>query len=293
LRWDLKSFLVELNRVLFLIFFCVWLGFLIFFGFFFLFCFFFVCLCFGGSGGFSGFLDFEGVSFLLVFLTVYIYFFCVFSRSEEKSLGWIFPSFLGFLSFILFFLVVRFSCVKIILFYACFEFVFLLMFFFVMRWGYRVERLQASFYIVFYTLVVSFPFLIYILLGEVVSTSFVGFFSFEGLWWIFFVLVFLVKLPAYGVHLWLPKAHVEAPVSGSMLLAGLLLKLGIYGIVRFSFFVNSSLFLFFGYLVSIGLLGGVLCCVLCLRQIDLKAFVAYSSICHMGICLGGVYSISV
>jgi len=105
----------------------------------------------------------------------------------------------------------------------------------------------------------------------------------------FFFFVFLVKLPVYGVHLWLPKAHVEAPVSGSMVLAGALLKLGGYGFYRFSFFVVQHLNFLFTYLYSIGLIGGLIRCFLCLRQSDLKAFVAYSSVCHMGYSLASIY----
>jgi len=104
------------------------------------------------------------------------------------------------------------------------------------------------------------------------------------------MLAFLVKTPIYFFHLWLPKAHVEAPMSGSMILAGILLKLGSYGIIRFRCTLSSfmggfclvfTLFVFVG-----GLLGGLVA----LFQSDVKSLVAYSSVSHMGLLTGGLMS---
>lgn len=101
-------------------------------------------------------------------------------------------------------------------------------------------------------------------------------------------MAFVVKLPIYLFHLWLPKAHVEAPVAGSMILAGVLLKLGGYGLIRilpiFREVNKSYSWLFIGLRV----LGGVFVRVICLRQVDIKSLIAYSSVAHMRLVLGGL-----
>lgn len=110
------------------------------------------------------------------------------------------------------------------------------------------------------------------------------------LWWLY-ILGFLIKLPIYPFHLWLPKAHVEAPVAGSILLAGVVLKLGGYGLLRLIIVMQMRLSrLVFVLLLIINLVGGLYAGLGCVRQVDLKCLVAYSSVAHMSLVLLGVLS---
>lgn len=102
------------------------------------------------------------------------------------------------------------------------------------------------------------------------------------------MLAFLVKIPLYGVHLWLPKAHVEAPVAGSMVLAAVLLKLGGYGIIRLLPMLEPLTKELSYPFIILALWGIIITGSICLRQTDLKSLIAYSSVSHMGLVVGAI-----
>lgn len=233
------------------------------------------------------FFYFDLISFRIISLTVWITFLILIaSRLNNLFQNKIFTFYILIIINLLFFC---FSFNNFILFYLFFESVLFPIVLIIIGWGSQPERIQAGFYILIYTIFGSLPLLVLILTKRISFIIIYNEWLFREINWIFIIMIigFLVKIPIFLFHLWLPKAHVEAPISGSMILAGVLLKLGFYGLYRFKRFFFIDLINFRIIIIVISLWGAVIIRIYCLFQIDIKSLIAYSSVSHMGIALRG------
>lgn len=242
-------------------------------------------------------LGIDGLSLLFIFLSALLIFVCfIFLWPVYKT-----ENYDGILTMLLICLVASFLTLDLLFFYIFFEAILIPMFLLIGFFGSRERKIRAAYLLMFYTLFGS----LFFLLGILYIYFIIGITSFEYLslvtldfeeqiyLWIAFFLSFAFKIPLFPFHIWLPEAHVEAPTVGSVILAGILLKLGVYGFIRFSLVlcVDAS-FYFLPLIALLSMFGTVYGSFVAIRQTDLKRIIAYSSIAHMNLVLLGLCSFS-
>nr|YP_009499427.1 NADH dehydrogenase subunit 4 [Oberthueria jiatongae]AWT58471.1 NADH dehydrogenase subunit 4 [Oberthueria jiatongae] len=233
------------------------------------------------------------ISFGLILLSIWICSLMLMASENLLKLKFYVNFFLFNIIFLLIMLYLTFSVMNLFMFYLFFEGSLIPTLLLIIGWGYQPERLQAGIYLLFYTLFASLPLLmgIFYIFNSYNCIMFY-FLKFLNLDFIILYVVmigaFLVKMPMYFVHLWLPKAHVEAPVSGSMILAGIMLKLGGYGLLRVMIFLQSMNLKLNYFWIIMSVVGGFYISLKCFCQVDIKSLIAYSSVAHMSMVIGGI-----
>jgi len=240
----------------------------------------------------------DGISIFFFFLSSLLIFLCMLFIWNENN----YKNYALTLLIIELFLLIIFSVLDLFIFYIFFEAILIPMYLMIGFWGSRERKIRAAYLFFFYTLCGS----IMMLIGILYIYSVTGTLNLEYLltWkfsqteqlflWLAFFLSFASKIPMFPFHIWLPEAHVEAPTVGSVLLAGILLKLGVYGFLRFSLTLFPDASFFFAPLVYLlSLIGILYASMTAIRQTDLKRIIAYSSIAHMNLVTLGIFSFNI
>lgn len=237
------------------------------------------------------------ISFGIILLRIWICSLILIAREKLYKDNFYLNFFLLNILLLLLILYLTFRIINLFIFYIFFEARLIPTLILIIGWGYQPERIQAGIYLLFYTLFISLPLLLGIFyIYNNINYIIIYLIKFNNinilLLYLSIIIAFLVKIPIYFVHLWLPKAHVEAPISGSMILAGVILKLGGYGLIRILVFIQK-INLKISYLwIIIRLVGGTYIRLKCLCQIDIKSLIAYSSVAHIGLVIGGIITIN-
>jgi NADH-quinone oxidoreductase subunit M len=253
------------------------------------------------------FVGVDGISLLLILLTTFIIPLCIFASWNTINTR--------IKEFYVLFLVMEgsligvFSSLDLILFYIFWEFILIPMYFIIGIWG-GEDRIYATIKFFLYTMTGSVLLLVGIIwigflcspvqgqftsdLNQIMKVSVFLPLNKQIILFVLFTLGFLIKVPLFPFHTWLPDAHVQAPTAGSVVLAALLLKMGTYGLIRFSLTLFPAAFVkltpYIAILAVIGIIYGAL---LSIVQKDMKKLVAYSSVSHLGFIVLGTFAVTV
>ena len=238
----------------------------------------------------------DGISIFLIILTTFLMPFCILIswNSVKDKIKEYMIAFLVLETL----MIVVFSALDLVVFYLFFEACLIPMFLIIGIWG-GVRRVYATFKFFLYTLSGSVLMLIAIIYIYIVTgttdivklDTYLFDYSIQTWLWLAFFISFAVKIPMFPVHTWLPDAHVEAPTAGSVILAGVLLKMGGYGLLRFSiplFPVASYVFMDFVFVLSV--IAIIYTSFIAIAQEDIKKLIAYSSVAHMGFVTMGIFT---
>ena len=240
----------------------------------------------------------DGISLFMILLSTFLTPICILAswsnvkkRIKEYMLAFLFLETV---------MIGMFASIDILLFYIFFEAVLIPMYLIIGIWGGQ-RRIYASFKFFLYTLLGSVLMLIAIIVmyrnTESMSIEALqgNFFSFDTqiFLWLAFFASFAVKIPMWPFHTWLPDAHVEAPTAGSVILAGVLLKMGGYGFIRFSIgMLPLATDYFIPLIMILSIIAIIYTSLVALAQTDIKKLIAYSSVAHMGIVTIGIFLVN-